>query len=326
MTDGKYTLSDVHSTYKAKDAWWTVLFVDPIASRLVVPVANYTNITPNQISIVSFIVGMIAAYSFYVGSTDALLTGAILYHISFILDCMDGKIARLKGNGSMFGVLLDIMLDHIRVIVCGVALTVGQFQLTGDHTFLFLALLFMFVYFFRHYNALTLYKLRRQMRGKIKKARANRNKEEKALVRAHWLHTEHWIDDSHPASALKEDVERAERVLSEAEEKVRRYTEGRVKEDAEEKRKIDLQQAFKSKFPRYLKIREMLLRNRIRMHLFSGIEFQMFIFIIAPIVGFIPEIILFSSALLFMFELAIIYKLWLSTKDFEKELAKIQNR
>ena len=98
MTDGKYTLSDVHSTYKAKDAWWTVLLVDPIASRLVVPVANYTNITPNQISAVSFVVGMFAAYSFYVGSAEALLVGAILYHISFILDCMDGKIARLKGT------------------------------------------------------------------------------------------------------------------------------------------------------------------------------------------------------------------------------------
>lgn len=341
MAEGKFTLEDVHQAYKAKDAWWTVLLVDPVASRLVVPVANYTNITPNQISLVSFILGMIAAYNFYVGSTVALVTGAILYHISFILDCMDGKIARLKGTGSMFGVLLDIMLDHIRVIICGVSLITGQFQLTGDHTFLLLGLLFIFAYFFRHYNSLTLYKLRRQMRGKIKKARKQRNKAEKALHRAQFLHIEDWIDEEHPAAELNEDKERSESLRLAAEEKVKSLVEGKIVDEAAlaealdegtedqelkpKKNKIDLQQEFKTKFSWYLKIREVLLQNRIRMHLFSGIEFQMFIFIVAPIIGFIPETIFFGSILLLLFELAIIYKLWLSTKDFERELAELQD-
>ena len=50
----KFTLEDVRETYKKKDAWWTVLLVDPIASRLILPTANYTNITPNQLSLFSF--------------------------------------------------------------------------------------------------------------------------------------------------------------------------------------------------------------------------------------------------------------------------------
>ena len=29
-----FTLDDVKQTYKRKDAWWTVLLVDPVASRL----------------------------------------------------------------------------------------------------------------------------------------------------------------------------------------------------------------------------------------------------------------------------------------------------
>lgn len=345
MEERKFTLQDVHQAYKSKDAWWTVLLVDPIASRLVVPVANYTNITPNQISIVSFILGVIAAYNFYLGTGLALITGAILYHISFILDCMDGKIARLKGTGSMFGVLLDIMLDHIRVVICGVALTIGQFQLTGDHTFLLLATLFIFVYFFRHYNALTLYKLRRQMRSRIKNAKAKRRKAERALARVHWLHIEEWIDDEHAAAPLLTDMgggvprgpsqnlkKAVQRKVESLVEKSDKELPSKPAEVAEhdpaaipKKNKIDLQQGFKSKFSWYLKIRDILLKNRIRMHLFSGIEYQMFIFVVAPIIGFIPQIMFFGSIVLFMFEMAIIYKLWLSTKDFEKELAKVNN-
>ncbi|MGH3382223.1 MAG: hypothetical protein ACRDP6_46600 [Actinoallomurus sp.] len=46
-----YTIEDVRSrTYKARDAWWTVLLVDPLAGRLVRFVANRTSLTPNQLS------------------------------------------------------------------------------------------------------------------------------------------------------------------------------------------------------------------------------------------------------------------------------------
>ena len=162
------------------------------------------------------------------------------------------------------------------------------------------------------------------MHGKVKKARRAYNKARNALIRADWLHLEDWIDEEHPAALLTENPEQAERLLAATEEKVQLFAEGRPTDDADEKKRVDLQQAFKSKFSWYLKVRDVLLRHRIRMHLFSGIEFQMFIFIIAPIIGFIPEIILASSILLFLFELSIIYKLWLSTKDFEKELAEIE--
>ncbi|NED79942.1 CDP-alcohol phosphatidyltransferase family protein, partial [Streptomyces sp. SID11233] len=42
---------------KKRDAWWTVLLVDPLATPLVRLTARYTRITPNQITWAALILG-----------------------------------------------------------------------------------------------------------------------------------------------------------------------------------------------------------------------------------------------------------------------------
>ncbi|EGL82027.1 CDP-alcohol phosphatidyltransferase [Caldalkalibacillus thermarum TA2.A1] len=311
-----FTMEDMKQTYKKKDAWWTVILVDPIASRIALLVANFTNITPNQLSITSFIIGLAAAFSFYIGSVTALIAGALLYHLSFIIDCMDGKIARLKKNGSMFGMVLDISLDHIRVVLCALALTFGQFNHTGDIIYLYLAALLIVVYFIRHINALHIYKIRREMKKKLNKMKRKINKlikeqieQELDKVGIESTSTQPFTMDHLPNSgeeALKNEKLKAH-VLP-------------------KKTKFDLQSRFKSKFQWYLSIRDLLLKYRIRAHLFSGIEFQMFIFIVAPLLGMITEIIILSCILLLLFEIPIVYKLWLSTKDYERQMKTLQEK
>lgn len=288
----RYTLEEVkEKTYKKRDAWWTVLLVDPLASRLVVPVANYTHITPNQISLGAFLIGAASAWFFFQGDPVSLLIGALLYHFSFVLDCMDGKIARLKGTGSVFGMWLDYMLDRVRVVVCALALMTGQYILTEDMTYLVLAIVIIFMDMLRYMDALQLYKLRREMRKQIR--RAKRDAQQTLEVEG----IESWEED-----------------------------EGIDPETGEEttRRKVDLNKAFKERFGWYLRIRDRLEEARIRPHLFSGIEYQMFVFIVGPIIGLITETVVVSSMILFTFELAIIYKLWLSTRDLRRELEQIQ--
>ena len=105
-------------------------------------------------------------------------------------------------------------------------------------------------------------------------------------------------------------------------------TQQEQEQSAEEKPKrvVDLNQNFKSRFGLYLRVRSWLEKHRVRPHLFSGIEYQMFIFIIGPLVGLIVEMVIISSVLLLIFELAILYKLWLSTQDFKKEMEKLKHR
>jgi hypothetical protein len=83
---------------------------------------------------------------------------------------------------------------------------------------------------------------------------------------------------------------------------------------------VDLHQEFRHRFPWYIRFRSFLLRHRIRTHLISGIEFQMAVFIVAPAVDAIAPVTMGAGALLLVFELAVIYKLLLSTRDFTRTI------
>lgn len=296
MERDKFTLQDVKTSYKKRDSWWTVFLVDPLASRLLLPIANYTNITPNQISIASFLVGVLSAYFFLSGDYTSLIIGAALYHVSFILDCMDGKIARLRKTGTVFGMWVDYTLDRIRVVICAVALSIGQFQQTGDHTFLYLGFVIIALDSTRYMNALHVYKIRREIKKRLRKI------EKKRLE----------IEYTHPDNEQEDIPDDLENMAPDSE------LDGQNTDFKSPKPKFDLQKSFKSRFKWYLKIRDWLESNRIRSHIFSGIEFQMFIFIIGPIIGIIKGMIIFSAVLMIIFEAAIIYKLFLSTKDYQR--------
>jgi phosphatidylglycerophosphate synthase len=280
-----YTLDDVRSTYKKRDAWWTVFLVDPIASRMMLIIANHTNLTPNHITVIAFILGILSAVCFFQGTPAFLIAGALLFHLSFTFDCIDGKLSRLKGNGTMFGMWLDYMLDRARVALCSLALMTGQFLKTSEPLYIYLAFLIVLLDMTRYMNALHIFKIRSKM-----------NKEVRKTIRQIYGATQ------------QEHSEEREEPVGERNSRV-----------------VDLNQHFKSRFGFYLRVRDWLEKYRIRPHLFSGIEYQMFIFIIGPLVGLIVEMVVVSSVLLLLFELAILYKLWLSTLDFKKVMEKLKH-
>jgi phosphatidylglycerophosphate synthase len=266
LTPPKYSMKEIRDSYKHKDAWWTVYLVDPFASRLMLPIANYTRITPNQLTLSAFVVGLIAAFQFYQGTYFSLVAGAVLYHISFTLDCMDGKLSRLKGTGSIFGAWMDYILDRTRVAICAFSLMLGQYHQSGNIVYFYLAALICFLDSTRYMNSLLVYKSLNEMRKKIDQK----------------------LDQKmEPSSTTVEFL-------------------GEVN----------------ARFPSYLKIKTFFLRRRVRLHLMSGIEYQMFIFIIAPIIGLVQEGVIFSSIIMILFESAVIYKLWLMTLDYRRQLNK----
>ena len=80
-----------------------------------------------------------------------------------MLDCVDGKIARLKGTGSVFGMWLDYSFDRYRVLACTGALMYGQYQRSGEVYFIWLAVLVTFLDMLRYMDALQVYWLRLEM-------------------------------------------------------------------------------------------------------------------------------------------------------------------
>jgi hypothetical protein len=145
-----YSLDDVYETRKRRDSWWTVYFVDPVACRVALVVANRTQVTPNNLTVFSLVLGLASAVCL---AADALVAGAVLFYLSFMIDCVDGKIARLKGTGTPFGLWLDYVGDRVRVVLCAAGLAFGQYQRTGEVAYILLGAAVAVLDLFRYVNA-----------------------------------------------------------------------------------------------------------------------------------------------------------------------------
>jgi len=87
-------------------------FYRPLAFLLVKGIYN-TDITPNQLTVISMIFGILGGISYSFGSHTAFIVGAILYLFYNIVDCSDGQLARLKKNGTAVGRILDGIADYV---------------------------------------------------------------------------------------------------------------------------------------------------------------------------------------------------------------------
>jgi len=143
----KYTLDELRKTEKTRSLpIWYRIIIYPISMRVLWIVANYTKLTPNKITIISFIFGIFSAFSFLQGTRIYLVIGAFLFETSYLFDCVDGKLARLKRLESGLGRYLDSMLDQTRIFFVVLCLVYGQYLLTRDvHYFLF-GITYIFLY------------------------------------------------------------------------------------------------------------------------------------------------------------------------------------
>jgi phosphatidylglycerophosphate synthase len=70
------------------------------------------DVTPNQISLFSFLCSLLAAGLFALGGYFALLLGGVLAQFASIIDGCDGEVARLKYQSSDVGGWFDAVLDR----------------------------------------------------------------------------------------------------------------------------------------------------------------------------------------------------------------------
>lgn len=298
-------------TYKSRDAWWTVLLVDPLAARLVRLVTPYRSITPNRLSIFAALLGLGAAACFAIATAGWLVAGAVLFHLAFVVDCMDGKVGRLNGTGTVFGAWLDYMLDRVRVVTCTTALMGGQWAVTHDPLYLVLGGVVVFLDMFHHLNSLEISRVKGQMRAKLSAAHRR------------------------AAAARGESAELPPRFVEEVMVEVpsgdaTQAVSGRTA--WVEREVVDLNEDFRSRFGAFVRLRNRLRRGRIRPNVMSTVELHMAVFIIGPLIGAvtghiagaIATVSVVAGALLLLFDLAIIYKLYLSTTGFQRQLDKAE--
>ena len=87
-------------------------FYRPLAF-LLVKLVYPTNITPNQLTVISMIFGIIGGFFYSLGTHRAFFIGAILILFYNVFDCSDGQLARLKKNGTAVGRILDGIADYL---------------------------------------------------------------------------------------------------------------------------------------------------------------------------------------------------------------------
>lgn len=140
---------------------------------LLVRALKPTKITPNQVSVASFVIGIGGAVCFVLGSPVWFIVGGILAQLSSIVDCADGMLARAKNSETVFGRYLDIFLDRMVEFFLIGSIGLGLYRYTGESLFLILALLGSATYFL-HVSLyyITIHYFHHKVRGDTSESRA----------------------------------------------------------------------------------------------------------------------------------------------------------
>lgn len=145
---------------RANDGFFSV-FVLRKFSKLFTWAAVRLKMTPNQVTLISFAIGLLSAYAFSRGTFWPIFAGAFLLQLSIIVDCVDGELARYTRQFSALGAWLDAITDRIKEYLVFFALAYGAAKSGRD---LWIPAMFMMVFqTFRHlsdYNFARINKVR----------------------------------------------------------------------------------------------------------------------------------------------------------------------
>lgn len=99
--------------------------------------------SPNAITTLSVVIGLLAAALFAQGAYFAGIVGALLFQLSAIVDCCDGDVARLTFQESRFGERFDLIGDNVVHMAIFGALGWAGYANGGGELFLGLGFLAM---------------------------------------------------------------------------------------------------------------------------------------------------------------------------------------
>ncbi len=119
-------------TGKSTDGPISRLINRRVSTRITSVIVKYgVPLTPNQVSIISFLMGVISGYLF---ATGRPLLAGVLAQLSSIVDGVDGELARATGKASRAGGFLDAILDRYADIAVLTGLILLALQATHGNT------------------------------------------------------------------------------------------------------------------------------------------------------------------------------------------------
>lgn len=142
-------MSGIAAIYRAskkkKDINWFTQYVARPPAAVLVWALRGTPITPNQVTFLATVVAA-GAGAMFVGWQGwlGLVMAALVFELSFILDCVDGMLARLRKIASPLGHLLDFLMDELKAMLIYGCVAVRLWRDTGDERILIVGLAGLF--------------------------------------------------------------------------------------------------------------------------------------------------------------------------------------
>jgi hypothetical protein len=124
----------LNSAVKGSDGFFTTFFVSTY-SRYIARWAARRGLTPNQVTLFSIGLGVVAAACFANAERWSMVVGAVLVYFAFVFDCVDGQLARYTRQFSKLGAWLDSIFDRSKEYVVFAGLAIGAAR-TGDPAWL----------------------------------------------------------------------------------------------------------------------------------------------------------------------------------------------
>lgn len=98
-------------------------------------------LSPNVITMIATVIGLLSAAGFGIGTYSAGILAASLFQLAAVIDCCDGEVARLTFTESPFGAWLDIAMDNVVHMAIFGGIAIGAYQRAAqDEAWIFLAL------------------------------------------------------------------------------------------------------------------------------------------------------------------------------------------
>jgi len=120
--------SQLKATFKPRKEWWSRVFATPVAYIFLLAIADWHFITPNRLTVLSFFLSILSAALIGCGGYSLLIAAGIILQISYIIDCMDGQLARYRNVTSNVGSFLDKWSDFIKFPLIILALSVEAYS------------------------------------------------------------------------------------------------------------------------------------------------------------------------------------------------------
>lgn len=148
MLQTKHASHVIEPTYFSN---WGDIWYPKLANVFFLPFAKRISwLTPNMVSMLSFLLYTGAVVGISVAPSLWMVLAALL-PLSYILDCLDGQLARTTGKSSVIGDYLDKTLDVLKIGTINTAFAYYAYNQTGKSYYYILGLMSCFGFLFRYY-------------------------------------------------------------------------------------------------------------------------------------------------------------------------------